>query len=143
VGGTVFRAESTEQLRRCFPVVRELRTHLDEASFLAQVTRQQQSQNYAIAYVDDDDDVVAVAGYRMGEYLAWGKAVYVDDLVTTSTRRSAGYGGLLLDWLIDLARQAGCQGLHLDSGVQRFEAHRFYLNNRMAITSHHCELKLS
>jgi hypothetical protein len=32
--------------------------------------------------------------------------------------------------------------LHLDSGVQRFAAHRFYLARRMDITCHHFALKL-
>ena len=35
------------------------------------------------------------------------------------------------------ARREGCEQLHLDSGVQRYEAHGFYLKNRLHITSHH------
>jgi hypothetical protein len=49
---------------------------------------------------------------------------------------------LLFDWLVGEARAAGCQSLELDSGVQRFDAHRFYLRNRMAISSHHFRLAL-
>ncbi|MGZ5001726.1 MAG: GNAT family N-acetyltransferase, partial [Chthoniobacterales bacterium] len=30
----------------------------------------------------------------------------------------------------------------LDSGVQRFDAHRFYLMKRMKISSHHFSLEL-
>lgn len=33
--------------------------------------------------------------------------------------------------------------LHLDSGVQRYGAHRFYLRHGMDITSHHFRLVLS
>jgi len=40
------------------------------------------------------------------------------------------------------ARAAGCQSFELDSGVQRFDAHRFYLTNRMQIPSHHFRLSL-
>jgi hypothetical protein len=32
--------------------------------------------------------------------------------------------------------------LHLDSGVRRFDAHRFYLNKRMNISSHHFSMVL-
>ena len=78
-----------------------------------------------------------MAGIRVMENLAWGKFLYVDDLVTASAARSQGYGDKLFDWLLDYARAGGCEQLHLDSGVQRFEAHRFYLRKRMSISSHH------
>ena len=88
------------------------------------------------------DEVVAVAGYRVTELLAWGKTLYVDDLATGSTRRGSGYGSRLFDWLLDEARRQGCAELHLDSGVHRFDAHRFYLQKGMDITSHHFAIKL-
>jgi GNAT superfamily N-acetyltransferase len=89
-----------------------------------------------------DGEVKAVAGFRISECLAWGKVLYVDDLVSKSGERSKGYGGELLDWLIEYAKDKGCDQFHLDSGVQRFAAHRFYLNKRMEITCHHFGLKL-
>jgi hypothetical protein len=38
---------------------------------------------------------------------------------------SKGYGGALFDWLVEHAREHDCDQFHLDSGVQRFRAHRF------------------
>jgi GNAT superfamily N-acetyltransferase len=90
----------------------------------------------------DDGKVVAVAGYRIAHNLAWGKFLYVDDLVSDASRRSAGHGRRLMDWLIETAEREGCDELHLDSGVQRFGAHRFYLRYGMDITSHHFRLTL-
>ena len=84
-----------------------------------------------------DGRVLAVAGFRVAENLAWGRHLYVDDLVTAAAARSTGCGQELFDWLVRYAVEAGCGQLHLDSGVQRFDAHRFYLRNRMSITSHH------
>ena len=129
-------ADSDEQIRSCFPVMRQLRPRYEADAFVAQVRRQQQ-QGYRLALLTDDAAVVAVAGYRIGENLAWGKYFYVDDLVTDGARRSSGYGAELMEWLRSAAQEAGCDELHLDSGVQRFDAHRFYLNLRMKITSHH------
>ena len=71
-----------------------------------------------------------------------GKYMYVDDLVTNSDDRSKGFGKLLFDWLVAVAKEKGCEALTLDSGVQRFGAHRFYLANRMDIVSHHFFLRL-
>ncbi|MEM7760365.1 MAG: GNAT family N-acetyltransferase, partial [Cyanobacteria bacterium P01_A01_bin.40] len=74
--------------------------------------------------------------------LSWGKYLYVADLVIEQYRRSQGYGEVLFTWLIAFAKQHNCQQLHLDSGVQRFAAHRFYLRQKMNISSHHFTLKL-
>jgi GNAT superfamily N-acetyltransferase len=119
----------------------ELREHVSEDLFLEQVARQQ-IMGYALAYVEDEGLIRAVAGYRIGECLSWGRFFYVDDLCTARDSRSLGYGGALFDWLVDLARRERCDQFHLDSGVQRFGAHRFYLRKRMDITSHHFALKL-
>ena len=40
-------------------------------------------------------------------------------------------------WLKAYSRGHGCSQLQLDSGVQRFEAHRFYLREGFHISSHH------
>ena len=63
--------------------------------------------------------------------------VYTADLVTDDAQRSNGHGARLLQWLRVAAAEAGCDELHLDSGVQRFDAHRFYLRLGMKIASHH------
>jgi GNAT superfamily N-acetyltransferase len=134
-------AKSDREISDCFPVIKELRSHLELTDFVAQVQRQQQF-DYKLAYLQVDELVVAVAGFRISESLAWGKFLYVDDLVSKSVNRSQGYGTILFNWLVDYARDRNCQQLTLDSGVQRFAAHRFYLSHRMEITSHHFALKL-
>jgi hypothetical protein len=47
----------------------------------------------------------------------------------------------MIDLLINYARIENCQQLTLDSSVQRFAAHRFYLRQRMEITSHHFTIR--
>ena len=130
-------ATSIQAITDCFPVIKELRSHLELTDFITQVQRQQQQFNYQLVYLQFDQTIQAVAGFRISESLAWGKFLYVDDLVSKSEDRSKGYGGKLFNWLIDYARTKNCQQLTLDSGVQRFAAHRFYLRQRIEITSHH------
>lgn len=135
-------ALTPEDVARCFPVMRQLRTRFeDEKTFGEQVERQR-ADGFRMAFLTDDKAVRAVAGYRMSESLFAGRFCYIDDLVTDSTGRSLGYGGALFDWLVAEARAAGCRKLDLDSGVQRFAAHRFYLTKRMVIASHHFSLEL-
>jgi GNAT superfamily N-acetyltransferase len=125
----------------CFSVMRQLRPHLIEAEFVERVAIQRR-QGYQLLAALVDGQPAALAGFRVVDNLAWGRFVYVDDLVTDEGRRSLGYGGLLLDWLVDYCRDNGLAELHLDSGVQRFAAHRFYLQKRMEITCHHFGLKI-
>jgi GNAT superfamily N-acetyltransferase len=134
-------ATADDDILRCFPVVQQLRTHLKAEEFLPTV-RRQEAGGYHLALLEDGDEVRAVAGYRVMDNLVSGRVLYVDDLVTDSKARSKGHGRELLAWLTERAREAGCQHLELDSGVQRFDAHRFYLTNRMTISSHHFRLKL-
>ena len=95
-----------------------------------------------LAYVEADGEIRAVAGYRYLESLFSGRFIYVDDLVTRPEDRSCGYGAQLLDWIIDQARLHACDQVELDSGVQRFDAHRFYFSRRMKIASYHFSIKL-
>lgn len=138
----IWHATTEEAIAQCFPVMRELRTGLEnERAFVEQV-RRQAVHGYRLTALEGGGQVRALAGWRISENLAWGKFLYVDDLVTSDGERSRGHGGELLDWLVAEARREGCREFHLDSGVQRFAAHRFYLKHRMNITSHHFGLVL-
>lgn len=139
---TISLAIDDETIARCYPVMAELRAHVAADEFVTRVKRQIEQANYNLAYISDNGEVKAVGGFRISECLAWGKFMYVDDLVSKSDERSKGYGGALFDWLVEYARNQNCDQFHLDSGVHRFAAHRFYLTKRMDIQSHHFGLKL-
>lgn len=135
-------ADTLEEIRRCHSVMRELRPLFqDPEQFVERVLRQQK-EGYRFAFLESENEVRAVAGYRFLESLFSGKFLYVDDLVTRESDRSRGFGGDLLDWLIEQAREQGCENLELDSGVQRFDAHRFYFSKRMSISSYHFRIKI-
>lgn len=135
--------EATEPsvIRRCFPVMVQLRPALDEDGFVEQVQRQAK-EGYRLAYLKDGGNVVAVAGFRVLEMLSRGRFLYVDDLVTDQAARSQGHGGALLAWLLEVAQAEDCQQLDLDSGVQRHAAHRFYFREGMHVPSFHFALGL-
>jgi GNAT superfamily N-acetyltransferase len=129
------------QILACFPVMFQLRPHLVEADFVERI-RRQQKEGYVLAFLADNGHVKSVAGFRIQESLYSGRFLYVDDLATDESARSQGYGTRLFQWLVKHARQNRCEALRLDSGVQRFAAHRFYLANRMEIACHHFSRKL-
>ncbi|RJG51189.1 GNAT family N-acetyltransferase [Motilimonas pumila] len=120
-------------------VMLQLRPHYDQAGLFAQIHKQQ-ALGYQVVYVKSAQGILAVAGFQIGEKLAWGKHLYIDDLVTNADSRSSGVGHFLLDWLKIYAQGQGCKQIHLDSGVQRFAAHKFYLREDFHIASHHFAL---
>ena len=130
-------AITESEIRTCYAAMGELRPHLSEEEFVVQVQRQMHNHGYVLVYIAAGGEVMAAAGYRVAEFLAWGKILYLDDLVTRESARRHGYGGMLLDWLMAEADKLGCRQFHLDSGVQRHDAHRLYLGRKMQITSHH------
>lgn len=129
-------ADDPATLRAAWPVVAQLRPHLDEEAFLAQALRQQ-AEGWRATVLLEGGVVRAFAGWRVQEMLAHGRLLYVDDLVTDSAARSAGHGKALLDWLKAQASALGCRSLQLDSGTQRIDAHAFYLRERLRIVSFH------
>jgi GNAT superfamily N-acetyltransferase len=130
-------AKTAEEIGRCHKVMRELRPEYpNRKKFVERIVRQQ-GDGYLLAFLEARGEIRAVAGYRFLESLFSGRFLYVDDLVTRARDRSAGYGGKLFDWLVEQAREQNCAHLELDSGVQRFDAHRFYLVKRMKIASYH------
>ncbi len=135
-------ATTDSEIAACYPVMRELRPHMEEGQFLSRV-RSQETTGYRLAFVQHSDGVVAVAGFRVGENLAWGRFLYVDDLVTVPAQRSKGFGANLLSWLREFAVKEGCLQMHLDSGAQRKDAHRFYEREGMSLAGFHFVENLS
>jgi len=137
----VREAKDNAELTRCFPIMCQLRPQYTLDSFVQRVT-EQQAEGYRLAYLEVDSKVVSAAGFRVINNLAWGKFLYVDDLVTDENHRSLNYGSELLNWLINEARRLKCGQLHLDSGVQRIDAHRFYAREGMLKSCYHYSFNL-
>jgi len=133
---TIRLATTDADIARCYSVMAQLRPHLVEDEFVARV-RRMQAEGFHLALLEDSGAVAAVAGYRYYDKLFSGRNLYVDDLVTDATRRSRGHGAALLEWLGAEARRHGCVQLELDSGVQRFDAHRFYFREQMHVSAYH------
>lgn len=134
-------AKSDEEILGCFNLLKILRPHLEEDGFIEQV-RLQEQEGYHLIFIQDTLSIKSVAGYRMAHFLAWKKVLYVDDLITSPEARGAGFGTHLLKWLMGEAKRQQCNGIHLDTGIERGEAHRLYLNIGMKINCLHLSIDL-
>ena len=136
-------AETDDEIRRCYPVMSELRPHIAEEDFLPQVRRQIEASGFQLVYLEDGGEVKAVAGIRIAEWLARGMSLDLEDLVASESDRSKGYGGKLLDWLFEYGRERGCTEIRLVSHVTRFRAQQFYLKKKMILDGHFFSMPLS
>ena len=125
--------QEPEWLARAEHVHRQLRPQLP-AEYAQKMQRIfEQGGRMTIATIADR--VVGIAVWRAFENTFENIKFYVDDLVTDETQRSLGVGKTLIANLEDKARSAGADGLVLDSGTQRQQAHRFYFREGFVITS--------
>lgn len=139
----VFIAKDKPSISTCFSVMHALRPKLNEDSFY-DIISSMMKNGYHLIYTQENGKAVCAAGFRYVELLAWGKAIYIDDLSTLPEARGKGHASALLDYILNLAREKKLDMVHLDSGVNqsRYDAHRLYLKKGFNITSHHFALEL-
>ena len=104
--------------------------------------RKVQTTGYHLAFIEKEGKAAGAIGYRYLHFLFCGKHIYIDDLTTLPEYRGQGIGGILLDFVADEARKNGLKTVTLDSGHQRYAAHRLYLNKGYVISTHHFTLTL-
>ncbi|MDH6590378.1 ribosomal protein S18 acetylase RimI-like enzyme [Variovorax sp. TBS-050B] len=125
-GAIVRHADTDEELRACWPVMRELRPHLESADDMIARMRRMQADGYRLLAVWHDGEAVALGGYRLQENLVYGRFLYLDDLVTRESARGRRWGERVIDETTRIARAAGCVRYVLDTGLSNALAQRFY-----------------
>ncbi|NHM31991.1 GNAT family N-acetyltransferase [Neobacillus terrae] len=120
--------ENMQEWKEAYPVVNQLRTHLDEVSYLQLVQEATQKEKYKMAALYENEKIVAVTGFMPMITLYNGRFIWVCDLVTDSDHRSKGYGKALLSYVHSWSKEHGYDLVSLSSGLQRLDAHRFYEN---------------
>lgn len=116
-----------EEIKSSFPVMKQLRSHLNEVEFIHLVLKAQDKEGYKLAALyNEEGGIAAVAGYMPMITLYYGEFIWVCDLVTAPAARSRGYGKQLLTYVHKQAEEHGYHRVALSSGLQRVGAHRFY-----------------
>jgi GNAT superfamily N-acetyltransferase len=131
-----------DEITKSFDTFLELRPTLSDTQSFAQQILNQQKDGYEIIAIIEGEEIVACIGFRMMTMLAWGKILYIDDLITKGKWQGRGYGKILLEHITKIAKGNQCNQIHLDTGYIRHNAHRFYLNQGFEFHCHHVALKL-
>ncbi|TAH08768.1 MAG: GNAT family N-acetyltransferase [Runella slithyformis] len=133
---TIKTATNDHDILKCWEVMHALRPHLEANKFLLLI-KEMQTEGYCLVFIEENNQAVAAVGFRYLQFLFNGKHIYIDDLSTLPEARGKGYGAALLDHVLEIATQKGYIQVTLDSGYQRHDAHRLYLNKGFKLGSHH------
>ena len=134
-------ARSDQEIDACYPVMSQLRPRIPRDRFVARVRELAAATGLTLACLDDAG-IKAVAGYRVSDWLAGGRYLEIEDLVTADGERSRGYGGALFDWLLAAAARERCLQVRLVSHVRRVDAHRFYQRKGMTLEAHYFSMNV-
>lgn len=121
--------ETSEEARRVFPVMKELRESLNEDEFVSRWAAARAESGYRLYAAMENGVCTGLMGVRVLTDFVHGRHLYVDDLVVASRRRSGGLGSLLLAEAKKIAVREGCARLRLCTGVQNERGRSFYERN--------------
>jgi len=145
---SIIRELGIQETYLAYPALLEFLPHLDlsQEECVSQVNNNLRPQGYRLigSFEDSIDTPAAIAGFRTVDSLVFKHYFYLDVLVTCAAFRGRGHATGLMQWLYDEANRLGCTEFHLDAAVgpHRYDAHRFYLNQRMHISCYHFERDL-
>ncbi|AQQ52309.1 GNAT family N-acetyltransferase [Planococcus lenghuensis] len=123
---TIKELHTQNEILGAYPVMQQLRQHLDQETYLDLVLEAKEKDRYRIFALIEEGEIVAVTGFKPMITLYYGRFVWVCDLVTDANKRSNGYGGKLLAYVHGWAKENNYESVALSSGLQRTDAHRFY-----------------
>jgi GNAT superfamily N-acetyltransferase len=131
-----------KDILKIIPTMQELRPHLSAEEMTAMIIPMFE-EGYQVAFIGDEELAYSVAGFRTITFLYSGKTLYIDDLVTHRDHKKKGYAGMLLTWLKKYALEHGYDHFSLDSGFQRKDAHRLYLDHGLELEAFHFGIKMN
>ncbi|WP_059105269.1 GNAT family N-acetyltransferase [Shouchella shacheensis] len=123
---TIKELQTQKEILAAFPVMNQLRTHLDEKAYLDLVLEAKEKDMYRLFALYEQGEMAAVVGFKPMITLYYGRFVWVCDFVTEQHMRSNGYGERLLSYVHEWAKENNYDHVALSSGLQRTDAHRFY-----------------
>lgn len=126
---SVIELTEEKEFKAAFPLIRQLRTHLNEAAYLELIKEAVDINGYRMFGLIVDDQLAALTGFMPMTNLYDGRSIWVCDLVTDERERSKGYGEILLHFVQEWAADHGYEKVALSSGLKRTQAHRFYVEH--------------
>ncbi len=122
----LFKPITEEELLQAFVLMQQLREDITLEDFLFVHSKAKQCNQYTLIGAYDEEELVALMGYRILYDYVHGKHLYIDDLVVSYKHRGQGFGAQMLTYAEANAAKLLCNGVRLSTGTSNTEGIRFY-----------------
>lgn len=110
---------------------------MKDENFAIFIDEMKDTRYQCITAFDDDNNIIATAGFWIGVRFYCGKYMYVNNFVVDNNQRGKGVGSEVMEWLEQEARRLDCKAVVLDSYVTNSAAHKFYFGKGYVISNFH------
>ncbi|MCL6218138.1 GNAT family N-acetyltransferase [Zunongwangia pacifica] len=123
------------------PLVQQLTITPIPAEVLKERFTQMFSQHYTCYGIFDDHKIIGVFGlWEMTRHYA-GKMYEADHIVIAEEYRGKGVGKRLFAFIDELARKNNAAAVELNTYVENFKSHKFYMSEGYVIRGYHFQKK--
>lgn len=131
-----------KDLNLILPLVMELGDFQTDEALLNARFLEMFDQNYECFGVYLEEELIGVFGlWFMTRHYA-GKSCEPDHVFIKSGYQNRGFGKQIFEFIFDYSRKKGCETSELNSYVQNFRSHKFYMNHGYVIKGYHFLKKL-
>jgi hypothetical protein len=129
-------------LDKIIPFVMELGDYQIDEALLRARFQEMLTQNYECFGVFLKDEIIGVFGlWFMTRHYA-GKSCEPDHVYIKTEYQNRGFGKEIFEFIFNYSREKGCETSELNSYVQNFRSHKFYMNHGYIIKGYHFLKKL-
>lgn len=114
-----------EEMLTSFPLIKEMYPNITQEAYSDELDLMIPN-NYKQVIVFQENEMLGISGYWVGNKLWCGKYLELDNVFTSSKHRSKGVGDLIFQHLENKAKELNCTMLALDSYTDNFKAHKFF-----------------
>jgi len=128
--------DSLKDMLDLYPVIAHMYPDMSFDSY-SDILKERVENGYNMVAVFDGEDCVSAAGFWFGIRFYCDRFLQLDNMVTVPEFRDKGAGTMALEWIKSLAKKEGCKRILVDSYVENFDAHRFFLREGFVIRGYH------
>lgn len=113
------------ELLTIYPLLHQLNPDISEERF-RRLLPEVRAGGYRCIGAFDEDELVAIAGFRITARFWCGRYIDFDNVIVAEQYRNSKLGQMLVDWVEEEGRRAGCDNSLVEVYARSHAAHRFY-----------------
>ena len=137
-----FKIIDPAQINSIIPLVLKLTNNKTTEAVLKQRFAEMVTQNYECSAIYDGEKLIGIAGLWYSTRHYSGRSVELDHVYIDDSYRRKGLGKQFMKCIYDYVAQKGYQSVELNTYVQNYLSHKFYMNEGFEILGYHFLKKL-